>query len=119
MATMTKHPASDGIRTVTGDTFSPLVLEGKGPIAVEFMSYGCGYCQAIEPFLQQAAETLQSKEKIFRVNVPVEQELAGSYEIQGTPTFIMFQNGREVGRAVGPKPTISSVMTVLTQPFDS
>jgi len=49
------------------------------------------------------------KEKIFRVNIAIEQELADSYEIQGTPTLIMFLHGREVGRVEGPHPTVSSV----------
>ena len=100
---------SDRIRTVTGGTFNSLVLEGEGPIVVEFMSYGCAHCRAIEPVLQQVAEMVKSTEKIFRVNVAVEQELADSYQIRGTPTFIMFLNGREVGRVEGPHPTVSSV----------
>jgi thioredoxin 1 len=63
-------------------------LEGEGPIEVEFMSYGCAHCQAIEPSHQQVAEMVKSKEKIFRVNIAVEPDLAESYEIQGTPAFV-------------------------------
>lgn len=114
-----KRVSSDRIQTVTGDTFNPLVLHGEGPIAVEFMSYGCAHCRAIEPVLQQVAETVNSKEKIFRVNIAVEQELADSYQIQGTPTFIMFLNGQEVGRVEGPRPTVASVLIVVTRPFES
>ena len=33
----------DHIETVTGSTFQSVVLEGEGPIAVEFMSYGCAF----------------------------------------------------------------------------
>jgi thioredoxin 1 len=110
--------SSDRIQTLNGSAFNALVLEGEGPIAVEFMSYGCAHCREIEPVLQKVAEMVKSKEKIFRVNVAVEQELAGSYEILGTPTFVMFLDGREVGRADGPYPTVSSVMTVVTRPFE-
>jgi thioredoxin-like negative regulator of GroEL len=116
--TAKRHVASDAIRTVTSGTFNTLVLEGEGPMAVEFMSYGCEHCRAIEPVLQQVAVKVKSKENIFRVNVAIEQELAGSYGIQGTPTFVMFLNGREVGRDEGPHPTVSSVMKVVTQPFE-
>lgn len=84
---------SELIQTVTRETFEGLVLQGQGPIAVEFMSYGCAHCRAIEPFLQRAAIVLSSKERIFRVNVAVDEDLAHSYEIVGTPTFIMFFNG--------------------------
>jgi thiol-disulfide isomerase/thioredoxin len=43
----------------------------------------------MEPVLQQVAEMVRSKGKIFRVNIAVEQELADSYQIRGTPTFIL------------------------------
>jgi thioredoxin-like negative regulator of GroEL len=111
-------PRQDGIRTVTGSTFGPLVLEAQGPVVVEFMSYGCAHCRVIEPVLQQVAERVKSREKIFRVNTAVEKQLASSYEIEATPTLIMFLNGREVGRVEGPRPTISSVLTAVTQAFE-
>ncbi|HXM59878.1 MAG TPA: thioredoxin family protein [Terriglobales bacterium] len=114
-----RRGSSDIIRTVTGGTFSSLVLEAAGPIVVEFMSYGCVHCRAIEPVLEKVAETVKSKEKIFRVNTAVDEELADSYEIQGTPTLIMFLNGKEVGRVEGPQPTVSGVLTAVTQPFES
>ena len=114
-----KRASNDAIQTVTSGTFASLVLEAKGPIVVEFMSYGCSHCQALEPILQQVAEQVKSKEKVFRVNTAVEQELADSYVIQGTPTLIMFLNGAEVGRDEGPHPTVPAVLAAITQPFES
>ena len=104
---------------MTSSTFTRLVLEAKGPIVVEFMSYGCAHCRAIEPVLEQVAEMVEPQEKIFRVNIAVEQELADSYQIQGTPTLVMFLNQNEVGRVEGPSPTVSSVLTAVTQPYES
>jgi len=117
--TSLKRLSRDRIQTVTSGTFTRLVLEAEGPIAVEFMSYGCAHCRAIEPVLEQVAEMLKLQERIFRVNIAVEQELAGSYQIQGTPTLVMFLNQNEVGRVEGPSPTVSSVLTAVTQPFQS
>ena len=111
------HRQGDGIRTVTSGTFSDLVLAGDGPVVVEFMSYGCAYCRVIEPVLQQVAEMVKSEERIFRVNVAVERDLTESYEIQSTPTLVMFLNGKEVGRVEGPSPTVPSVLTAMTQAF--
>jgi thiol-disulfide isomerase/thioredoxin len=113
------HASRDGIQTVSGRTFNRLVLEGGGPIVVEFMSYSCAYCGAIEPVIQQVAEMVKSKETFFRVNVAVEPALADSYEVHGTPTLIMFLNGEEVGRVEGPHPTVSSVLEAVTQPFEA
>lgn len=114
-----RHRSSDSIGTVTSSTFAALILEAEGPIAVEFMSYGCAHCRALEPVLEKVAETIKSKEKIFRVNTAVEDKLADSYGILGTPTLVMFLNGKEVGRIEGPHPTVSSLLTAVTQPFES
>ena len=109
----------DAIRTVTSSTFASLVLAGKGPIAVEFMSYGCGHCRALEPILQQVATRVAAQVTLFRVNIAVEEDLAESYGINGTPTLIMFLNGKEVGRVDGPQPTVKSVLAAVTEPFQS
>jgi len=114
-----RRASSDRISTVTSSTFNSLVLEADGPIVVEFMSYGCAHCRVIEPILQQVAQLVGSKEKIFRVNTGVDLDLAEHYEIQGTPTLIMFLNGRQVGRVEGPHPTVPSLLTAITQPFGS
>ena len=124
---MLEHPretalrplSRDKIQTVTSSTFTQLVLEAEGPIVVEFMSYGCAHCRAIEPVLEQVARMVEPRERVFRVNIAVEQELADSYQIQGTPTLVMFASQNEVGRVEGPSPTVSSVLTAVTQPFES
>ena len=105
------------MRMLTSALFDSLVLQGKGPIAVEFMSYGCAHCRAIEPILQRVAVMVKGKEKIFQVNVAVEQGLAQNFDIQGTPTLVMFLNGQEAGRVEGAPPNVSSVLTAVTQPF--
>jgi thioredoxin 1 len=115
---MPEHLAMEVIRTVTSSTFNSLVLEGRGPIAVEFMSYGCSHCRTLAPILEQVARMDEFKEQIFMVNIAVDPELAERYAIQGTPTFIMFLDGQEVGMVEGLKPDLSSVLTALTQPYE-
>ncbi len=115
------HPVASGsneiIQTVTGETFHPLVLRGRGPIVVEFMSYGCAHCRVLEPILQEVAALMKGKETAFRVNIAVEPNLAATYEIQGTPTLLMFLNGSLVARADGFQPTVPSLLGIITQPF--
>jgi thioredoxin 1 len=107
----------DNIRTVTSADFDTAVLEANEPIAVEFMSYGCVHCRAIEPVLQQVAEMVSPSESIVRVNMAVEPDLAARFGVEGTPTLIMFSHGREVGRSVGPQPDQDSVYDAVTRPF--
>jgi thioredoxin 1 len=107
------------IPTVDAATFAPLVLSGAGPIVVEFMSYGCSHCRAMEPVLQEVAEQLASQERMFRVNVAVNEELANRYDIQATPTLVMFTNGEEIGRLEGPSPHADSLVAALRASFGS
>jgi thioredoxin 1 len=113
------HMTGDTIHTVTNTTFNESVLDGEGPIAVEFMSYGCNHCRTMEAVLQEVASDFASKEKIFRVNTATDQALSETYQIHGTPTFILFLNGQEVGRVEGPKPNVQCVTTALLSPFES
>ena len=110
---------ADQIQSLTSSNFEGLVLKATGPVAVEFMSYGCEHCRALEPILQQVSEMMLSKAKLFRLNVELEPELAQAYKVDGTPTLIMFLNGKKVGRAEGPNPTVPSILTALAQPFRS
>ena len=107
------------VHSVTRETFAQLVLESDQPVAVEFMSYGCSHCRAIEPVLQEAARTIAASVRVLRVNIAVQPDLAADYGIQGTPTLVMFRAGAEVGRVEGPNPTPSAVMAALTKPFQS
>ena len=110
--------ASDFVNSVTEETFDSLVLTSPNPVAVEFMSYSCEHCRLLEPVLQEVAERLGSREAVLRVNIAVDQELANRYEIEGTPTLVMFSKGIEVGRAVGPNPSVKVLWDDVTRPFE-
>jgi thiol-disulfide isomerase/thioredoxin len=119
ITTASRHGSqrTDGIATLTASSFDARVLSGDGPIVVEFMSYGCAHCRVLEPLLQRVAETVKTKEKIYRVNIAVEHELAATYSIVGTPTLLMFLDGAEVGRTEGPRPSEASLLAAVTAPF--
>jgi thioredoxin 1 len=107
------------VETVTASSFESTVLRASGPIVAEFMSYGCTHCRTIEPVVLEVAKALEGKERIVRVNVGIDQDLANSYNVEGTPTFVMFLDGQELGRIEGPHPSYPVLMTALTRPFPS
>ena len=117
-AMISDNKSSEAILTLTSETFKSLVLDSKGETVVEFMSYGCPHCRDIEPILQEIAQSPDLPQKFYRVDVAVEVDLEESFSIEGTPTFLMFLDGVEVGRSEGPTPTLSNVLAVVTEPFD-
>ncbi len=109
--------SNDYLQSLDSAGFDALVLGGTGPIVVEFMSYSCAHCGAIEPALQQVAETLKSTETMFRVNITLEPDLAARWGVEGTPTLVMCLDGNEVGRVEGPSPHFDSLLATVTTPF--
>jgi thioredoxin 1 len=105
------------VQTVTGNSFASRVLESSVPVAVEFMSYGCEHCRLLEPILQGLARKLGARALVFRVNTAIDQDLESRYEIGGTPTLVMFSGGAEVGRTVGPDPSVGAVRDAITGAF--
>jgi thioredoxin 1 len=101
---------------VTAADFREKVLRADGPVAVEFMSFACGYCRRANPMVHDVARALGARVKVFQVNVPQERELSDTYRIRATPTFVMFENGREVGRA-NPEISPIGIRTAILAPF--
>jgi thioredoxin 1 len=116
---MQRNESNDRIHTVTAGTFDRLILKGEKPIVIEFMSYGCAHCGVMEPSLQQVAEIIESREKIYRVNIAVGRELADRYEVLATPTLVMFLNGAVVRRDEGPSQDVANILDLVRQPYES
>ena len=108
---------ADSVRTVGGAAFDSAVLGAAGPVTVEFMSYSCAHCRANESALQQVAQAVAPQQQIVRVNVALEPALAAQYEVQGTPTLLMFLHGTEIARVEGPPPDAASLLRVVTQAY--
>jgi thioredoxin 1 len=112
------RPTADTIVSLSHADFTERVIEGDGPIVVEFMSPTCSHCAAIAPVLQQVADQVRGREKIFSVDIDAEPNLAANFGIEGTPTILLFQSGQEIGRVVGPSPDEAPLLAALTEPFE-
>jgi thioredoxin 2 len=81
--------------------FERTIALNEIPVVVEFWSPSCGYCQMMEPIYRQAAAQLEPRIRMGRVNTQAEPIIAGRFGVQGTPTTVIFKNGREVSRREG------------------
>ena len=61
----------------------------------------------------------KAEDKFFRVNIALDTELSEKYGIDGTPTLLMFMDGKQVGLSEGPSPTVEGIVTTLDAAFEA
>ena len=86
---------------MTAASYDQQVREWPEVVLAEFWAKWCGYCRAIEPFINMLAMKRAGHLKIIRVDVDAERTLAGRFMIKATPTFILYRNGKQLGRFDG------------------
>ena len=88
------------IKHFSNDTFQSEVLQGSGPILVDFWAPWCGPCRMVSPVLDTIAEETPSV-KVCKVNVDEQPELAQTFKVMSIPTLAAFRDGKLTGTSVG------------------
>jgi thioredoxin 1 len=85
---------------LTEKNFDDIVTGGK-PVLVDFWASWCGPCQFMLPIFDKLAKRYGDRMVFARLNVDNNQSVAARYDVYAIPTFIVFQEGKAVDRAVG------------------
>lgn len=88
------------------------LINSDAVVLVEFYATWCGHCKAMAPVVEQVSEILEGKCKVAQLDVDENQQLCDEEKIQGTPTFILYQNGKEVWRQSGEMPGQELLQTI-------
>jgi thioredoxin 1 len=75
-------------------------IKSSNKCVVDFFAEWCGPCKAMHPILE-GAEKEMGEGRIFKVNIEENPELAEKLEIRSIPTFIFYENGKEISRKSG------------------
>ena len=83
------------------------VARSKQPVLVDFWHDACVWCKRLDPELNALAADLSGNVKIVKLNIFSSDgngEIARKYGIMGTPTLLLFCNGRPVDSLIGYRP---------------
>lgn len=81
-------------------TFQDIIQSDK-PVLVDFFATWCGPCQTLGPILKEVKDSLGERISIIKIDVDKNQALAGTYQVRGVPTMMLFQNGKQLWRQSG------------------
>jgi len=85
---------------ITKENFVDEVLKADTPVMIDFYADWCGPCKMMAPVFAEVA-TENPQVKFCKLNIDEVMELAQQYKVMTIPTFILFDKGVEVKRAVG------------------
>lgn len=92
--------STGGLVELNEKNFDDIVAGGK-PVLVDFWASWCGPCQFMLPIFDKLAKKYSDKIVFARLNVDDNQSVAARYDVYAIPTFMVFQDGKAVDRAVG------------------
>jgi thioredoxin 1 len=90
--------------TVSDKDFAERVLSSTVPIIVDFTAEWCPPCKALAPVYHKLSQEYIGKLRFARMDTDDDPEASIQLGIQGVPTLVIFKDGKELGRLVGPHP---------------
>lgn len=84
-----------GVNPVTADELQQK-LDDEEEVVVYFWQTGCEYCAQVKPYVEPMIE----KYDAVSINL-ADHDVWKTYGINGTPTAIRFEDGKEIGRIEG------------------
>ena len=98
------HRALPWVVDADDRTFDEVVGSSKLPVVVDLWAPWCGPCRTVSPLLVEMAGQYAGRMKLVKVNVDRSPAVQARFGVQGIPTFVLLEGGREIGRLVGAHP---------------
>ena len=84
--------------------FTAIVSGTDLPVVVDCWAAWCGPCQRFAPVFSEAAEKLEPRFRLAKLDTDANQQTAARLGIRSIPTLIVFKGGKEAARVSGAMP---------------
>ena len=84
--------------------FEAKILNSTLPVIVDFWAQWCHHCHALAPVYQQLSQEYQGKLSFAKLDIDENPQVTVHLGVQAAPTIILFRDGKELERIVGPYP---------------
>ena len=91
------------MRSVTDESFERDVLQSGKAVVVDFWAPWCGPCKAIEPALDELAESTENVEFV-KLDIDENPRTADTYGVLSLPTVMLFEGGELRETVYGARP---------------
>ncbi|MGJ4950284.1 thioredoxin TrxC [Bradyrhizobium sp. HKCCYLS20291] len=81
--------------------FTRHVANSDLPLLVDVWAPWCGPCRAMAPMFARAAQELEPRVQLLKLNSDEAPEVSAKFGISGIPTLLLLQKGRELQRISG------------------
>ena len=106
MITTTKALHGQSNLFAVGDQdFQAKVLDSTLPVIVDFWAQWCPHCHTLAPIYQQLSMEYQGKLGFAKLDIDEHPQMPSRLGVQGAPTLILFKDGKEIDRIIGPHPS--------------
>lgn len=95
------HP---NLIAVSDADFDQQVTQSTLPVLVEFTAEWCPPCRILAPHFERLSGVYEGRLKFAKLDTDENMGTQARFGVQGIPTFMLFANGKPVGRVVGPHP---------------
>ena len=89
---------------LTDQNFEKEILNSQKPILVDFSSAHCFPCLILAPILEALEKEFGERFVLAKIDVNSAPIVSQKYQIDATPTVILFKNGKPFSGFVGSNP---------------